>query len=188
MIRLRVGTPGDGAACAEIYRPIVENTWISFETEAPSAAEMALRIERTLPRFPWLVATQDDRVVGYAYAGSHRERAAYRWSADVTVYLAEQVRGKGVGRRIYGGLFDILRRQGLRSAFAGVALPNDPSVALHQAMGFEPVGVYREVGHKLGGWRSVGWWRLALSTQSGDPAEPLPFDQLRLSASFGSPD
>jgi phosphinothricin acetyltransferase len=188
MIKLRVGTTGDGAACAEIYRPIVENTWISFETEAPSATEMSRRIERTLPRFPWLVATQEDQVVGYAYAGPHRERAAYRWSADVTVYLAEPARGKGVGRRIYGALFDILRRQGLRSAFAGIALPNDASIGLHEAVGFEPIGVYRDVGHKLGAWRSVGWWRLGLSTQANDPTEPIAFDQLRLSTRFASLD
>jgi L-amino acid N-acyltransferase YncA len=186
LIQMRVVEPSDGAACAEIYRSIVERTWISFETEAPDAAEMARRIEAAVPRFPWLVATEAGEVLGYVYAGAHRERAAYRWSVDVTAYLADSARRQGLGRRLYGALFNILRRQGFRSAFAGIALPNAASIGLHEAMGFEPLGTYQEVGHKLGDWRDVGWWRLGLSDLAGPPSEPIPFSAVRRQAGFKS--
>lgn len=186
MIELRIAEPTDGASCAEIYRPIVEETWISFETEAPSPAEMSRRIEATLLRFPWLVATEAGDVLGYVYASSHRERAAYRWSVDVTAYLAQSARGKGLGRRLYRSLLAILQRQGFRSAFAGIALPNAASEGLHRAVGFERLGVYEDVGYKLGDWRSVGWWRLGLSNDRGEPNEPLPFAAAREADDFPS--
>ncbi|MEN3975489.1 arsinothricin resistance N-acetyltransferase ArsN1 family B [Emcibacter sp. SYSU 3D8] len=186
MIQIRVARSTDGAACAAIYRPIVEETWIAFETEAPSPVEMSRRIAATLPRFPWLVAVDGDFVLGYAYAGAHRDRAAYRWSVDVTAYLAEGARRKGLGRRLYTVLFDLLRRQGFRSAFAGIALPNAASTGLHEAMGFEAIGVYADVGYKKGDWRDVGWWRLGLNTRQGKPAEPMAFADLRRDAAFSS--
>jgi L-amino acid N-acyltransferase YncA len=175
---IRTARGGDAGAFAEIYAPIVRDTFISFETEPPDAEEMARRIAGTLPTHPWLTAERDGEVLGYAYAGAHRARAAYRWSADVTVYLAASARRAGVGRALYGELISILKRQRLRSAFAGIALPNDASVGLHEAMGFEPLGVYRDVGFKLGGWRDVGWWRLTLDATTAPPDEPIPFGQL----------
>ncbi len=185
-MEIRVAEGADGAACAAIYRPIVEKSWISFETEAPSPAEMSRRIEAALPRFPWLVASENGAVAGYAYAGSHRERAAYRWSVDATIYLAEWARRKGAGNKLYTVLFDLLRRQGFRSVFAGIALPNAASEGLHRAAGFEPVGIYREVGYKLGDWRDVGWWRLGLGLPSGPPVEAIAFSELRKSSDFGA--
>lgn len=185
VIQIRVAERADGTACAAIYRPIVEDTWIAFETEAPSPADMSRRIEAMLLRFPWLVACDGDGVLGYAYAGAHRERAAYRWSVDVTVYLAEDARRQGLGRRLYSVLFDLLRRQGFRSAFAGIALPNAASEGLHEAMGFRPVGVYTDVGYKMGAWRDVGWWRLGLDAGQEEPAEPIAFADLRRAAAFG---
>jgi phosphinothricin acetyltransferase len=147
---------------------------------------MSRRIETLLPRLPWLVAANGEDVLGYVYAGAHKERPAYRWSVDVTVYLAEAARRRGVGRRLYTALFGILRQQGFRSAFAGIALPNDPSVGLHEALGFQPIGVYEDVGFKMGGWRAVKWWRLGLGHGSGEPTEPVAFAELRRDPAFST--
>ena len=178
-ITLRLAEQQDAGAVATIYAPIVRDTFISFETEPPSPAVMAQRIESTQQRHPWLVATAGNEVLGYAYASEHRQRAAYRWSVDVTVYIAEGARGQGLGRRLYGGLISILRAQGFRGAFAGIALPNEASIGLHEAVGFRALGVYKEVGLKLGAWRDVGWWRLELSNDKAPPSEPIPIPQLR---------
>jgi len=178
MIGLRPAEQRDAEAIADIYAPIVRDTAISFETEPPSAAVMAERIENTLQQRPWLVATDGDEVLGYAYASEHRQRTAYRWSVDVTAYIAESARRRGVGRRLYGALIPMLRAQGFRSAFAGIALPNDASVGLHEAVGFEALGVYRDVGFKLGAWRDVGWWSLQLTDSAAPPSEPISFHKL----------
>lgn len=159
---IRSAAGADAAALQAIYAPIVETTAISFEEVPPTVAEMAERVEATLRSYPYLVAENGGRVVGFAYASQHRARAAYRRSVDVTVYVAEHVRGAGVGRALYGALLPMLAERGFHAAFGGIALPNPGSVALHEAMGFEPVGVYREVGFKLGRWHDVGWWQRLL--------------------------
>ena len=140
---------------------------------------MRRRIGAVLPIYPWLVWEEDGRVLGYAYASRHRERAAYRWSVDVGVYVAPDAHGRGIGKALYAALFEILTRQQFKAAYGGVARPNPASEALHRACGFELVGVYREVGYKLGRWRDVGWWRRALHDAPGQPAEPIPFAELR---------
>lgn len=179
MNALRVARPDDGAALSAIYGPIVETSAISFELTPPSAAEMARRIEETLASYPWLVEEDvNGRIAGYAYASQHRARAAYGWSVDVTVYVDELCRGRGVGVRLYTALLEALRVQGFRSAFAGIALPNDASIALHESLGFTPVGVYRDVGFKLGAWRDVGWWQRPLHTDIAQPRTPTPFSDL----------
>ena len=184
--KVRVAERRDAEAIAAIYTPIVRETAISFETDPPTAAIMADRIETTLRRHPWLVAETSGEVVGYVYASEHRQRAAYRWSVDVTAYVSQDARGQGLGRRMYGVLIDTLRAQGFRSAFAGIALPNPASVALHESVGFTALGVYKDVGFKLGRWHDVGWWRLALSTGDHNPAEPIAFARLRDSSTFTS--
>ena len=183
-IGLRVAERHDAEAIAAIYAPIVRETAISFETEPPSAEAMAERVETTLPSYPWLVAERAGAVVGYAYAGAHQQRAAYRWSVNVTVYIDAAARRAGVGRKLYGALAPILRAQGFRSAFAGITLPNDASVGLHEMVGFTALGIYRDVGFKLGAWRDVGWWRLPLSESTEPPAEPVPFAEFRLTPPF----
>jgi phosphinothricin acetyltransferase len=170
--RIRLATPGDAGAFHEIYAPIVRDTTISFETEPPPVAELARRIGETLATHPWLVMEIDGAVAGYAYAGLHRERRAYQWSVDVSCYVHERARGRGVGRALYTRLFEVLRRQGFQSAYAGIALPNDASVALHRAVGFEPVGVYREAGWKLGAWRDTSWWQRRVGDAPPDPQPP----------------
>ena len=170
---IRVATPSDAEAVAAIYAPIVRDTTISFELEPPSIEDMRARIDATSRSLPWLVSLDAHGLVdGYAYAGKHRERAAYQWSVDVTAYVREDARGQGVGKRLYAQLFDDLVRLGYVQAFAGIALPNDASVALHESLGFEPLGVYRKVGFKHGAWRDVGWWQKQLQTPMAEPVAP----------------
>lgn len=175
---IRVAQPSDAEAIAAIYAPVVRDTAISFEVEPPTVDEMRRRIAATLQTHPWLVAERDRQVIGYAHAGRHKDRAAYRWSVDFTAYVDERARRSGAGRALYEKLIVILRRQGFHAAFAGIALPNDASVGLHEAVGFRPLGIYREVGFKHGQWRDVGWWRLALSDTTAAPAEPIAFAAL----------
>jgi phosphinothricin acetyltransferase len=172
-VKIRAAVPADAAQIAEIYAPIVSSTFISFEESPPSAEEMRARIESGSATHPWLVACDESTIAGYAYASQHRTRAAYRWSVDVSAYVRETYRGRGVGRQLYGVLFPLLGALGFHRAFAGIALPNDASIALHRSCGFEPVGIYREVGFKLGAWRDTSWWQLALGTSDAPPSEPL---------------
>ena len=171
-VKIRSADPErDAAACAAIYAPHVEASATSFEAEPPTAAEFAERIERTGATHPWLVAESDDEVVGFAYACEHRTRAAYRWAVDVSIYLTEANRGQGLGRALYEVLFERLREQRFRVACAGVTLPNEASVRLHESLGFAPVGVYRRIGWKAGAWHDVGWWQLDLNPDGEDPPE-----------------
>jgi len=176
---VRLARADDGARVAEIYAPYVIDTPITFETEPPGGATMSERIARTLQRFPWLVWEEGGHVAGYAYASEHRARAAYRWCVEVAVYVDASAHRRGVGRHLYASLFPILVRLGLRNAYAGITLPNAASVGLHEAVGFERLGVYRRIGWKLGSWHDVGWWERSLALHTPDPAEPIPFGELR---------
>jgi L-amino acid N-acyltransferase YncA len=173
-LRIRDADPArDADACAAIYAPHVEGSAVSFEERAPDAEELAGRIERYGASHAWLVAERGGGVVGYAYATAFNERPAYRWSASVSVYVAEEARGAGVGRALYEALFDRLRERGLRMACAGVTLPNEASVGLHESLGFEQSGLNREIGWKHGAWRDVGWYQLELAPAAdGPPPEP----------------
>jgi phosphinothricin acetyltransferase len=178
-MNIRLAAHGDAAAIAEIYRPIVASTPISFETESPDELEIGRRIERTLPAFPWLVCEAQDRVVGYAYSGDHRARAAYQWSVDTSVYVHSGFQRRGIGKGLYVSLFGILAAQGYFNAFAGITLPNPGSVRLHESVGFEQIGLYRSVGYKLGRWHDVGWWQLPLRQQSEAPVAAMTLDECR---------
>ena len=174
-MKIRIATLEDAAAVAAIYAPVVAHTHISFEMDPPDAQEMRSRIEKTLAILPWLVAEDAaGAVCGYAYASRHRERAAYQWSVDTTVYVRDDMRGQGVGRALYGRLLPLLAELGYFQAFAGIALPNAGSVGLHEAVGFEALGVYRNVGFKNGEWRDVGWWQKALRPLD-TPSAPQAF-------------
>jgi len=162
-MEIRPARSEDAAACAAIYRPYVTDNWVSFELDPPDAAEMARRIAAYGEAFGWLIAeAADGAVLGYAYACSHRSREAYSTSVDVAIYVAPEAKGRGVGRALYEQLFDGLRARKFHAAFAGIAIPNPASEAIHKAMGFTLVGIYREVGWKMGGWRDVGWWQRLL--------------------------
>ncbi|MEO6377891.1 MAG: arsinothricin resistance N-acetyltransferase ArsN1 family B [Caulobacteraceae bacterium] len=161
-LTIRAATAGDAPAVLAIYAPIVEHTAISFEEVAPSLEEMQRRIAAASDTRAFLVAERGGAVAGYAYGSEHRSRAAYRTSADVTVYVADHARRSGVGLALYEALLAQLNARGFHAAFAGIALPNPGSVALHERVGFTPVGVYREVGFKFGEWRDVSWWQRLL--------------------------
>ena len=148
---IRLAAEDDAPRIAEIYRPIVESTPISFETDPPTASDMRRRVEETLRFYPWIVCEHEGGVVGYAYAAAHRVRAAYRWSVDTSVYVDAAFHRRRVGRALYTSLLGILVTQGHFNAYAGITLPNPASVALHESVGFRPLGVYRNVGYKL--WR-----------------------------------
>jgi phosphinothricin acetyltransferase len=165
----------DAAACAAVYAPYVQDGVASLEEVAPDEREVAARIERVSRTHPWLVADVDGVVAGYAYGSEHHPRTAYRWSADVTVYVDAAYHRRGIGQALYRALFEVLARQGYCVACAGITLPNQASVGLHESLGFVPVGVYRRIGFKHGQWWDVGWWQLQLLEQgSGAPAEPRP--------------
>lgn len=169
---LRMANEQDASAIRAIYAPFCDSSVTSFEAIAPSLEEMQARIRKITTQYPWLVCERGGVVLGYAYAGAHRERAAYRWSVDVAVYIAGGHHRTGMGRALYTALFRLLVLQGYFKAYAGVTLPNPGSVGLHEAMGFTPVGVYRGVGYKFGAWHDVGWWQLPLQDERAEPPEP----------------
>jgi len=178
-LRVRLADPDrDAAAVADIYRPAVDATIASFEAVAPEAAEMARRMRTTLERTPWLVAHVGDSVIGYAYAGPHRERAGYRWSVDVSAYVHPVWHGRGVGRALYDELLATLRRQRFVNVYAGIALPNPASVALHESIGMRRIGVYERVGWKAGAWLDVAWFGMRIGEPTEPPAEPIPLPEL----------
>lgn len=171
---LRCATLADADAIAAIYRPIVLETTISFEWVPPTADELRARIAKTLDRYPWLVAVDaaDGAVAGFAYAGSHRDAPSYQWSVNTSIYVRDDRRGQGVGRRLYEALHRQLVELGYFRAFAGIALPNAASVALHESVGYRALGVYEQVGFKFGAWRDVGWWSKVLQPTVDDPPPP----------------
>ena len=175
---IRLATGADAPGIHAIYAPIVRDTVISFELEAPGAAELARRVEGTLAKYPWIVWEDREGIAGYAYAAEHRERLAYQWSVDVSCYVHERARRRGVGRALYEALKRVLREQGFRNAFAGIALPNEASVALHQAVGFEALGHYRNVGFKLGAWRDSVWLQCPLGDLPASPSVPRRLPEL----------
>lgn len=178
MRTIRPATPSDAAACLEIYRPIVEETAISFEMTVPTTGAFAGRIEAGIDTHPWLVCEVDATIVGFAYAGLHRGRAAYQWSAEVSLYVGNAYRRAGLGRALYARLFDALRLQGFANAYAGITLPNPASVGFHESMGFTPVGVFERIGFKFGRWHNTGWWQLRLRDDAA-PAPPRPLRECR---------
>src|SRR3954468_5989526 len=156
---VRHAIPDDAAACAAIYAPSVDPGVASFELVAPDAAQMQ---ERIAAARVFVVAEDEDEIGGFAYAGPHNVRAGYRFAVNVSVYVAATHHRRGLGRALYEALFQDLRKQGIRWACAGITLPNAPSVGLHESLGFQLVGVFREIGFKAGAWRDVGWWQREL--------------------------
>jgi L-amino acid N-acyltransferase YncA len=181
---IRLATAYDAAGVQAIYAPIVRDTAISFELEPPSVEEVRRRIEATLQRLPWLVCEHRGEILGYVYASQHRTRPAYQWSVDASVYVQARARRSGVGRALYRSLFALLALQGFVNAFAGITLPNPGSVGLHEALGFQPVGVYRAVGYKLGAWHDVGWWQLALRERTTPPAPAAELHTIQASPAW----
>ena len=176
MMTLRLARPQDSAALLEIYRPYVENTSISFETEPPSVEEFRRRVVDFSAKFPYILAEEDGRVLGYAYAHAFHDRAAYDWTVETSIYVAESARGQQVGRRLYDALLSLLTLQGVRNVCAVITFPNDPSIAFHKAMGFEVGGLFPDFGYKLGAWHAVAYLYKVLG--SGEPAPLIPIGGL----------
>ena len=164
---IRDARPSDAATIAAIYAPLVTDTIVSFEEEPPSADEMADRIAAS---HAWLVAEEDGAVVGYAYAARFHARAAYRWSAEASVYLAPEARGRGLGKTLVAELLERLKRMGFVNVFGGIALPNPASERLLDSFGFKKIAHWEHVGFKLGAWHDVSWRQLTLQK----PTEPPP--------------
>jgi L-amino acid N-acyltransferase YncA len=169
MFAIRPASTADAAACAAVYAPYVADTAISFEIDPPTAAEMAGRIERATA---WLVLVDGGRVTGYAYAAPYATRPAYRWSVETSIYLEPGPRRTGAGRALYSALLDALAARGYRRAVAGLTLPNPASAGLHRALGFTEVGVFRQIGHKLGAWHDVARWQKTLVPEHVPLREP----------------
>jgi len=162
VLSIRQATEADASALLAIYAPFVEKTPVSFETTAPTADEFAARIAKSLKGWQYLIAERDGRAVGYAYGSMHRERAAYRFSTEVSAYVDPACHRQGIGRALYLRRFDDLAAKGYCNAFAGITLPNDASVGLHTAVGFEPIGVFRNIGWKFDRWHDVAWMQRRL--------------------------
>ncbi len=175
---IRLATIHDTEQILEIYTPYVQNNNISFETIVPSKEEMETRIEHVLVDNPWIVLEEGNSVLGYAYASKHRERAAYRWSVDISIYIRQDCRGKGIGKVLYAALISILKLQGYYNVYAGICLPNEASVGIHEHFGFKKIAHYNNVGYKFGQWHDVGWWELSLKQHKPDPKEPLSLNSI----------
>jgi phosphinothricin acetyltransferase len=176
----------DAERVAGIYRPHVAEGLVSFEEVPPTTEQMTDRIRSTLAWTPWLVAEVDGEVAGYAYASRHRERAGYRWSVDISVYIDDRWHRRGLGRALYAELLNLLRRQGFVNVFAGITMPNPGSVGLHEEIGMRRIGVYEKVGYKLGEWHDVAWFGMRLIEPADPPQEPIPLPEL-LELAVGKP-
>lgn len=180
MTAIRPARPEDAGAIAAIYAPHVERGTATFEIEPPDAKAMRGRMGGSDGLYPWLVATNGDAeggVLGFAYAAKFRERAAYLWTVETTIYMADASQGRGLGRQLYDALLDTLKAQGFTQAISTIALPNDPSIRLHEASGFRRAGFFREVGFKRGQWIDVGYWQVSLAEPAIPPEEPRKFSE-----------
>ena len=175
MAALRLATPADAQGILNIYAPYIENTSFTFETEVPSIEEFAERIRTYLVNWPWLVCEVDGVIAGYAYATRHRERTAYQWCVESSIYLHKDFQRAGIAKTLYTALIEILKKQGFRNVYAVINLPNDRSVKFHESLGFNYFATYEKVGYKLGKWKNVGWWQLSINEYGDEPAAPASF-------------
>jgi L-amino acid N-acyltransferase YncA len=175
---IRLAKPSDAAAILAIYAPYIRDTSITFETDIPTVDDFENRIGSYLENWPWLVYEKDGMIAGYAYASRYRERVAYQWSVECSVYIHDDHHRSGIARALYTKLFAILKAQGFITVYAVINLPNDISVALHEKMGFKYFAEYEKVGYKLGQWKNVGWWQLQLNEYSDEPAAPVKFSAI----------
>jgi L-amino acid N-acyltransferase YncA len=178
MSTIRVAVASDAPSILDIYAPYIEKTSFTFETEVPSIDSFKERITSYLQNWPWLVCEIDGIVAGYAYGSRHRERIAYQWSVESSVYIHDDYQRRGIAEALYAALINILKFQGYRNLYAVINLPNDKSVSFHEKLGFEYFATYKNAGYKLGKWKNVGWWQLQLNEYSMDPEPPLKFSEI----------
>lgn len=178
MITFRLAQQKDVPSIHAIYAPFVEETHVSFEYEVPSEEEIWGRVQKTLQHYPWIVALDQDQVLGYAYAGSFRYRTAYSWSTESSIYLSPQARGKGLGKILYQRLLDVLKLQGFQTVYAGISLPNPISQQFHKSMGFRHLQLFPRIGFKFGKWHGVDFWELVIDLKSDEPTLPRAIGDL----------
>ena len=183
---IRLAAPSDAGDIQNIYGPIVRETHTSFEVSVPDLDEIAVRIDKSLTQYPWIVCEIDGHVAGYAYASGFRVRYAYQWTTETTVYVHPAFQRRGISRALYRSLFAILREQGYCNAIGVIALPNERSVRAHEAAGFRKTGVLENVGFKAGNWRDTGWWQLELRPMPESPRPPLAIGDLANKPQFAS--
>jgi L-amino acid N-acyltransferase YncA len=178
MVTVRIASPDDAAELLDIYSPYILNTAFTFETEVPGTDQFRRRIDKYLQKYPWLVAEVSGRIAGYVYGSVHREREAYQWTCECSVYIQDNFKGRGLGTLLYDALFQILKLQGFRNVYAGITIPNEDSEKLHHKLGFVKFADYENIGCKFDRWHSVGWWRLQLNPYDEAPEPPIPFNKM----------
>lgn len=178
MSTIRIASKGDANEVLTIYKPYVLNTSFTFETELPSVETFADRIDHYLDTWPWLVCEINNKVVGYTYASRHRERAAYQWCVESSIYILDEFQKTGIAKALYAALLEILKIQGFRNVYAGITLPNDKSVKFHEQSGFRHFANFENIGFKKGRWNTVSWWQLSINDHNDDPAPPIKFSEL----------
>jgi phosphinothricin acetyltransferase len=184
MFKVRVAKPGDCGQMLDIYAPVIEESATSFEYQVPSPDVFWERVRKTLIKYPWLVCCHHQRLIGYAYAGSHRSRKAYQWSVELSVYIDSEYHRMGIARILYQNLLAVLELQGFYTALAGISLPNPNSVKFHEALGFTAIGVYQNIGFKFDQWHSTGWWERPIQSYAAEVKDPVPFSELLDSTEF----
>lgn len=163
----------DAAPVLDIYKPYIEKTSITFETTVPDVEVFAERIKMYTEKYPWFVAEEKGNIIGYAYASKHREREAYQWCVESSVYVNTEYHNKGIAKQLYETLFAALQQRGFINVYAGITLPNPASYSFHIKMGFNPVGVYKNIGYKLGAWHDVEWLAKPINQHIINPVPPL---------------
>ena len=182
--KIRLITPADADHVLEIYKPYVLNTYITFEYNVPSPEEWKNKIEKITTKYPWLVCTYKEEITGYAYGSTHRDRTAYQWSPESTAYMSEKFHRKGIARILYETLFAMLKLQGYINVYAGVGLPNTKSEEFHKALGFTELGIFKNVGYKLGAWHDTKWFQLHLSPHTINPSPPKSIAEIKNTPAF----
>ncbi len=175
---IRLANKNDASGILDIYKPYIENTSFTFETEIPSVAEFQKRIEDYLENWPWLVCEDKGKITGYAYGAKYRERKGYQWCAESSIYIHDYYLKLGIGKALYEALIEILKQQGYRNVYAVINLPNDRSVKFHEKCGFSFLTIYPNVGYKLGEWKNVGWWQKKINEYSLEPTPPKKISEL----------
>jgi phosphinothricin acetyltransferase len=175
---IRLAQPSDANEILSIYAPYITNTSFTFEAEVPPGNAFAERIKNYLISWPWLVYEIDGKIAGYAYGSQYRERIGYQWCVECSVYIHDDFQRRGIAKKLYAALFEILKKQGYRNVYAVINLPNDKSVQLHESCGFTWFASYENVGFKLGKWKTVGWWQLTINEYNDEPLPPIKFSAL----------
>ncbi|MCL2198068.1 MAG: N-acetyltransferase family protein [Defluviitaleaceae bacterium] len=175
---IRQATAADSAKILEIYAPFITDTVITFETELPTAQEFYVRVKEISERYPFLVYEIDNKILGYAYAAKHRERAAYMYNVEVSVYISPKHHGAGIADKLYTRLFELLDKLGYKNAYAVYNEPNEKSRKFHQKFGFEYVGTFRKTGYKFGKWHDVTWLEMAIGEHGENPKKIVSINEV----------